>query len=117
MEKFLLLIREDLVKRSQNTPSQLHHNIQLMLPWVQSMAQVGNFLQADPLAGNGTYVGKDYVLSDGPFIEAKESISGFFIIEAENLEQATSIAQACPLVLNGTGVVEVRPIMVIPNDR
>jgi hypothetical protein len=117
MEKFLLLIREDLIKRSQKTPEQFNQAIQQMLPWVQSMAQAGNFLQADPLAGKGNYVGKDYVVSDGPFIEAKESISGFFIIQAENLEQATSIAQACPLVLNGTAAVEVRPIIVIPNDR
>jgi hypothetical protein len=98
------------------TPAEFKHNVQLVSRWVESMAQSGNYLQADALHDNGKYVGRDYVLSDGPFIEAKESISGFILITAENLTQATSMAQACPLVLNGVAAVEVRPIMVMPND-
>jgi hypothetical protein len=57
------------------------------------------------------------VVSDGPFIEAKEAISGYIIITAENLEQAASISQTCPLVINGTAVIEVRPIMVLNNEQ
>ena len=111
MEKFLLLIREDLQFRARKTPAELKHNIQIMTKWVEEMARSGNFVNADPLTNTGSYVGHDYVLSDGPFIEAKESISGFILIQAESLEQATSFAQLCPLVLNGTAAVEVRPIM------
>lgn len=111
MEKFLLLIREDLKFRAKMTPAEFKHNIQIMTKWVESMAQSANFLNADPLTNTGSYVAYDSVLSDGPFIEAKESISGFILIQAESLEQATSFAQLCPLVLNGTAAVEVRPIM------
>ena len=111
MEKFLLLIREDLQSRATMSEAQFKHNIQIMTKWVEEMALSGNFVNADPLTNNGTYVGHDYVLSDGPFIEAKESISGFILIQAESLEQATSFAQLCPLVLNATAVVEVRQIM------
>jgi hypothetical protein len=56
------------------------------------------------------------VVSDGPFIEAKESISGYILITAENLDQAVSIAQGCPLIAIGIGVVEVRPILMTSND-
>lgn len=111
MEKFLLLIREDLQFRANLTPAEFKHNIQIMTKWVEDMAKSGNFVNADPLTNTGSYVGHNYVLSDGPFIEAKESISGFIMIQAESLEQATSFAQLCPLVLNGTAAVEVRPIM------
>lgn len=115
MEKFLLLVREDLKRRASLPRAEFDHQTQLMTQWVESMAQSGNYIQADPLHNEGRYLGRDYVISDGPFIEAKESISGFIIINAENLDQAVSIAQACPLIPIGVGVVEVRPIMVMPN--
>jgi hypothetical protein len=115
MERFLLLIREDLKRRAALTPAEFNHQTQIMSKWVESMAQAGNFLQADPLDNDGKYVGREYVLSDGPFIEAKESISGFILIAAENMEQAVSIAQNCPLISTGVGVVEVRRIMIMPN--
>jgi hypothetical protein len=116
MEKFLLLVREDLSRRAKLTPAEFDHQTQLMSRWVESMAQSGNYLQADALYNKGRYVGREYVLSDGPFIEAKESISGFILITAENWEQAVSIAQGCPLIPTGIGVVEVRGIMIASNE-
>ncbi|GAB1445164.1 hypothetical protein MASR2M41_08310 [Flammeovirgaceae bacterium] len=56
-------------------------------------------------------VTKDEIISDGPFIEAKEAISGFTIIKAESLQQASEIAYACPLVQIGHIKIEVRPIL------
>ena len=116
MEKFLLLIREDLLAREKMTKEEFDRNIQLMTKWIESMAESGNFINADALHNVGRYVGRSYVLSDGPFIEAKEAISGFVLINAENTEQAASIAQSCPLVLNDTAVIEVRPVMIIENE-
>ena len=113
MEKFLLLIREDLKVRDQLTPEEFDKSIQVMTLWMESLAQSGNLVSSEPLQKSGKYVSRDYVLSDGPFIEAKEAISGYFLINAENEEQAASIAQTCPLVLNATGVIEVRPIMLL----
>jgi YCII-related domain len=47
-----------------------------------------------------------------PFIEAKEAISGYFLINAKNLEEATTIAQSCPLLVQGiSDAIEVRHIM------
>jgi hypothetical protein len=63
----------------------------------------------------GRYVGRDTVLSDGPFIEAQEAVSGYFLIRAENLEQAAAIAQTCPFVLTGRMAIEVRPIILFEN--
>jgi hypothetical protein len=116
MEKFLLLIREDLINR-ENSPEDAHENMRVMTKWMESLAQSGNYLSSDPLRNSGKYVTRDQVVSDGPFIEAKESVSGFFLITAENIEQAASIAQTCPLVLNGQLVIEVRPIMTLNNGR
>ncbi|OAI40520.1 hypothetical protein AYO38_05810 [bacterium SCGC AG-212-C10] len=48
--------------------------------------------------------------SDGPFAETKEQLGGYYIVEVENLQQATNIAAMVPDALNG-GSVEIRPIL------
>ncbi|PWU00045.1 MAG: hypothetical protein C5B52_09755 [Bacteroidetes bacterium] len=113
MDKFLFLIREDL--NTRDVTSQEHEkNLQLMTRWVESLAQSGNYVSSDPLLNTVRYVTtSNQVLSDGPFIEAKEAISGFILTRAQNLEQAVSIAQTCPLVINGLAAVEVRPVLMI----
>lgn len=63
-----------------------------------------------PLGVTGRYVSKKAVLSDGPFIESNEGISGYYIIQANNINEAVSIAQNCPLVMRDAAIVEVRPI-------
>ena len=115
MEKFLLIIREDLERLRKWNEEQRYNGIREMDKWVKTLVKNGNYISGDALHIKGNYVSKDNVLSDGPFIEAKEAVSGFILINAENTEQAASIAQSCPLVLNGTAVVEVRQIMVVEN--
>jgi len=47
--------------------------------------------------------------TDGPFMETKEALGGFVLIEARDLNEAVRIASRIPLAKLGT--VEVRPIM------
>lgn len=110
MEKFLLILREDIRAREHMLPEESDKSIQAMVQWVESLAQSGNYISSGGLLNEGRYVAKDYVLSDGPFIEAKEAIGGYMMINAENLEQASAIVQTCPLVLNDGAIMEVRPI-------
>ena len=113
MEKFMLIIREDLAKMRKMTDEERFANIPMMLRWVDSLIETGNYIKGEPLLTKGRYVSKDQILSDGPFIEAREGISGYEIIWAENIEQAAAIAQNCPLVQRGLAVREVRPIATI----
>jgi len=48
-------------------------------------------------------------LTDGPFVETKEHLGGFHIIEAANLDEAIEIASRIPTLPAG-GTVEVRPL-------
>lgn len=52
--------------------------------------------------------GKELV-TDGPFAETHEQLGGYFLIEAENLDEATSIAARIPSAKTGT--IEVRPLV------
>ena len=51
------------------------------------------------------------VVTDGPFVESKEILGGYYIIEATDLDHALEIAKAVPARFGG---VEVRPVMVFP---
>ena len=52
------------------------------------------------------------ITTDGPFAETKEVLGGFYIIEAENLDEAMAWAEKVPSAPYGS--VEIRPIMEIP---
>ncbi len=51
------------------------------------------------------------LITDGPFAETREQLGGFFLIEAENLDQAIEIAGEIPAGRWGT--VEIRPVLEI----
>ena len=47
-------------------------------------------------------------ITDGPFAETKEQLAGFYLVEAENLDQALEIATKIPPAREGS--IEVRPV-------
>jgi len=117
MEKFLLIIREDLDKLGKWNEEERYDGIREMDEWVKTLVQKGHYLSGDALHIKGGYVSKDHVLSDGPFIEAKEGISGVIFLEATDLQHAVSIAQTCPLVQGGNMTIEVLPLMGVKDIR
>jgi YCII-related domain len=48
--------------------------------------------------------------TDGPFVEVKEIVGGFMIIEADSLDEAVHVARECPGVVSPGSSVEVREI-------
>jgi hypothetical protein len=111
MEKFLLIVREDLKKIGQFTQEERFARSPDMLPWLKSLTDSGQYIMGQPLYVSGSYVSQNQVITDGPFIEAKEGISGFDLIWAESMEQAIAIAQSCPMVMSGFAVREVRQVV------
>jgi hypothetical protein len=47
-------------------------------------------------------------VTDGPFVETKEALGGYYLIEAPDLDTALAVAKLCPARFGG---VEVRPVM------
>src|SRR5262249_52313637 len=76
----------------------------------------GRYLAANPLQPTSTATsvrvrdGKPLVI-DGPFAETKEQLGGYFLVEAQNLDEAIGIATRIPGARLGT--VEIRPLMEI----
>ena len=87
------------------------------LSYDQDLAQSGNLVHAQALQSPETAVlvrVRDGKISatDGPFLETKEQLGGFILIESRDLNDAIRIAGGIPLAKHGT--IEVRPIYQIP---
>jgi hypothetical protein len=54
--------------------------------------------------------GGKVVTTDGPYAETKEALTGYYLIEAENLDEAVAIAAQIPAAWGGA--VEVRPVIL-----
>jgi hypothetical protein len=53
---------------------------------------------------------RDGVVTDGPFAETKEALGGYYLIEADDLDQALAVAKEVPTLAGG---IEVRPVLVL----
>lgn len=50
------------------------------------------------------------LVTDGPFADTKEVFGGYYLYEADNLDQATEMAARIPALRLG-GTIEIRPLM------
>ncbi|MDX6709911.1 MAG: hypothetical protein QOH96_927 [Blastocatellia bacterium] len=82
--------------------------------WIESLRQGGHYNAGSPLEEDRKVVsGADgAIVSDGPFIETKESVGGYFLINAKDLDQAVELARGCP-IFDRDGTVEVRPLQAV----
>jgi len=81
------------------------------------LKEAGKFVATAPLhpVSTATSVrvreGKRTVM-DGPFAETREQLGGYFLVEANDLDDAIAIAGRIPGARKGT--VEIRPILELP---
>jgi hypothetical protein len=68
----------------------------------------GDRLQPSDTATTVRMVDGKIVMTDGPYADTKEQLGGFYIIEAEDLDQALADASVIPSV--GRSIIEVRPV-------
>lgn len=121
--KFMLIVHHNedaFEKMDKATQSQLlTESIEL----THQLHGTGQYVHASPLHPAATAVivrvreGKPLV-TDGPFIETREQIAGYFLVNAQDLNEAVSVAARVPGARIGT--VEVRPLIAItglPNEQ
>ena len=107
--KYMLLIYEDDAARVENMDDWMP----TCSAYVQAMIKAGIYVCGDRLRGAGTATtvrvieGRTQVV-DGPYVEAKEQLGGFHVIDVPDLDAALAWAARCPSASRGT--VEVRPV-------
>ena len=113
MSEFVYLFRatEDERRQAMGTPERAQESMQAMLAWFRDLEVKGHLKNpGQPLEPTGRVVrGPKAVVTDGPYVEAKDMVLGFSLIEARDLAQAVELASRCPMVVGGA-VVEIRPV-------
>jgi len=116
MAKFLFVFRGGgIVQEPPLSASDLGAHLQKWYAWRESLAKAGHAPSGAPLENRGkTLRGRDRVVTDGPFIESKDMVTGNMAIVAASLDEAVSLARGCP-VFEFDGSVEVRPLLETSN--
>ncbi len=111
--QYLLTLYADETRFNSMTTEQKQQGLAAYMAYTQALQAAGVYLGSNRLRPIATATtlrtrdGKVQVL-DGPFIESKEQLGGYFLIDVPNLDAALSWASKCPGV--GHGIVEVRAI-------
>ncbi|MEV6924936.1 YciI family protein [Dactylosporangium sp. NPDC051485] len=109
MAQYLILIYEDETAYENADPAVSEQVMAAHNRFAEQVGELGgtllggNALQPTPTA---TSIRGD-VVTDGPFVETKEVLGGYYLIEAKDLDHALEIGKLCPAMFGG---VEVRPI-------
>ncbi|GAB2576919.1 YciI family protein [Spirosoma areae] len=109
MSEFILLFRQPSLERM--SPTELEAIAKQWQEWVGGIAAQGKLASTGTrLATEGKVLRADGLITDGPFVEVKERLGSFLVVNADSLDEATALAQGCP-VLAVQGSVEIRPML------
>ncbi len=110
MTQYMILIYEDEASYETATPEVFGQISQEHTDFMAGVEQHGaKLLGGEALQPTGTATtvrGSD--VTDGPFVETKEALGGFYLVDAPDLDTALAIGKRVPARFGG---VEVRPVM------
>lgn len=94
MAKFLFIYRESTAPRTRPSPEEMQALAGQWHAWMQKFS-AAILPGGDGLKPSGRVL-KAGIVTDGPYVEAKEVVVSFAIIEADNYDAAVAIARECP---------------------
>ena len=116
----MLLIHNEIDKEHGMSPELNLEFLNAVSSYIEGLMKNGNLIGAQPLMNEGVMIsGKPGAFKDGPFIETKEIMVGYYHILANDLNEAIAIAKGNPEFAYKSRVnprIEVRPIMAIQQE-
>jgi hypothetical protein len=111
MSEFTYLFRG---RDTTASPEQMQKTMQKWVAWFRELGAQGHLKDpGHPLQSAGKVVmGKQKVVNDGPYAEAKDVVGGYIVVEAKDLEHAAELSKGCPILEVG-GSVEIRPNQIL----
>ncbi|HEV2678708.1 MAG TPA: YciI family protein [Aliidongia sp.] len=113
--QYMLLVYWDEARQAVATTEQKAATFAAYSAYTEAMTKAGAFVAGSGLQDSTTATivrapdGKAQVLN-GPYVESKEQLAGYYLIEAADLDDALAWAARCPGAEQGT--VEIRPLMI-----
>jgi hypothetical protein len=117
--QYLLLIYTDESKLNAATQADKNAMFQEYGAFTASIIKSGNMRAGDALQPSSTATtvrvrdGKT-LTTDGPFAETREQLGGYYLVEAQDLDEALKLGARVPGARYGS--IEVRPVMQLPPD-
>lgn len=111
MKDFALIFRRPPFDPGKVSPKDMQEIAKKWDNWVGELTGQNKMGSSVRLGTEGKVLKGGGVITDGPFVELREIVGGVFIIKAESLEEATTLAHGCPILGLG-GSVEIRPLYV-----
>jgi hypothetical protein len=113
MSQYLVLIYEDEQGWASGDAAVIEQGMKDHNQFAQDAGDKLRGGQALQPTSTATTIRKDgsggFTVTDGPFVETKEALGGYYVIEAADLDEAIALAKRVPAPFGG---VEVRPVMV-----
>ena len=117
MAKFMFVYRNG-PQSSEPSPEEMQNAMKLWMDWIDQGSKEGWLLDGgDALKPVGKSISPDGTVTDGPFAETKELVSGYSIAKADSLEQAVEYAKTSPMISAHHGFVEVRELAEVGNEK
>jgi hypothetical protein len=114
MKDFLLIIRTEGSVWSDLSAEQLQKHMEHGTAYIGNLMKEGKLKNANPVdKGSRVITESNGVIKDGPFNETKEVVAGYFLIVAEDIDEAVGIAKANPIFKDIPTMIEVHPMMAI----
>ena len=118
MKEYLLIFRDHERRWDTFSPREMQSVIEQFDEWNKAVRSKKAFIGAGKLTsdlGDTVKRRNDEFVIDGPFSEAKEAVSGFYCIRAQNQEEAIEVAKGFPMLAYG-GSVEVRELVILQSE-
>ncbi len=117
MPKFMYIFRGGgYASPGRLSPSELQQHLAKWNAWTDALLAAGKLAGAEALShppSGKTLRGRDRTVTDGPYAESKDLVSGTLVVEAASLDAAAELARDCP-IFEYDGSVEVRPVLERP---
>ncbi|SFC26561.1 Uncharacterized conserved protein [Parapedobacter composti] len=111
MKEFALIFRLKDIADFKPSPEQMQERMN----WLASIAAQNKLVDKGntllPIPGSAKTVKPNNVVTDGPYTEIKEFISGYIVVSAENIDEAVEMAKANPIFNQVGGNIEVREVL------
>ena len=112
MNEFTMIYRSAQIPDVQFSPEQMQDVLKQWHAWFGSIAAQNKIANLGNRLGFEGATVREGVVTDGPYAEIKEMITGYTILKVDTLDEAIDIAKGCPVLKIG-GSVEVRAVMPV----
>jgi len=111
MAQFMYIFRGGAFVTPGLSPTEMQRHMEKWYASAGELAKQGRHTGGNPLHNRGrTIRGHERLVTDGPYAESKDLVTGSLVIEAASLDEATELALACPVFELG-GSLEVQPVL------